>query len=428
MDVQGIEMYRLVEHLFPLPRSITGDGVRNTLQIIKGYLPELQLIEVPSGTRCFDWIVPQEWNIREAWIIDPKGTRIVDFKNNNLHLVGYSTPVDSTFTLEELDAHLHSLTEQPDAIPYVTSYYERTWGFCLTDRMRRSLEAGSYRVKIDSSFIDGHITYAELRLPGESEREIFLSTYICHPSMANNELSGPVVATFLSRWIASRSKRKFSYRIVFVPETIGSILYLSKNLDEMKRRTMAGFVLTCIGDERAFSFLPSRSGNTIADKIAKHVMKHACPDFTAYSFLDRGSDERQYCSPGIDLPVATVMRSKFGTYPEYHTSLDNLSLVTPDGLSGGLRVMQRVVDALESDCIPQTATLCEPQLGRRGLYPMLSTAATRSKVRDMMNLIAYADGCNTLIDIAELIGVPVWELRVICDALLRHGLLRELKT
>jgi len=422
-DEIGLEIYQLVKELFPLARSLTGDGVRQTLGIIQRLIPQLAIIEVPSGTRCFDWTVPPEWNVRTAWIVDPSGNKIIDFDQNNLHLVGYSTPVDATFSLAELQSHLHSLPDQPDAVPYITSYYAPEWGFCLTDRQRRSLPAGKYQVRIDSSLCNGHLTYGELQIAGETTQEIFLSTYVCHPSMANNELSGPAVVAFLVRWLRSRPRLKYSYRIVFIPETIGSVLYLSRHLAELKSRVVAGYVVTCVGDDRSYSHLPSRTGNTLADRAAHHVLRHLCPEYIRYSYLDRGSDERQYCSPGVDLPMASIMRSKYGTYPEYHTSLDNLDFVTPAGLAGGYQALRAAIEAIEIDAVPRTTVICEPQLGRRGLYPNLSGEGGRAKVRNMMDLLAYADGNHSLLEIAEITGVPIVEMRKICDQLCAQGLL-----
>ncbi len=275
---------------------------------------------------------------------------------------------------------------------------------------------------IDSELKDGYLTYAELRLPGERKEEIFLSTYVCHPSMANNELSGPTVTTFLAKWLLSQ-KRKYSYRIVFIPETIGSITYLSRNLDEMKRRIIAGYNVTCVGDDRSYSFLPSRQEDSLSDRAALHVLKHLHPDFVRYTYLDRGSDERQYCAPGVDLPVASVMRSKYGTYPEYHTSLDDLKLVTPSGLQGAYEVLCKCIECIETDERLKVTIQCEPQLGKRGLYPTLSSKQTGAQVRDMMNLIAYCDGKRTLLEIAEKIYVPMWDLIPIAEMLKSEGLL-----
>jgi aminopeptidase-like protein len=257
---------------------------------------------------------------------------------------------------------------------------------------------------------DGHLSYGELIIPGDSEKEVFISSYFCHPSMANNELSGPVVTTFLAKWLCSLKKRKYTYRIIIIPETIGSITYLSRNHKEMKRNVVAGFNITCIGDERTYSYLPSRYGSTLSDKVALHVLKHMQPDFVSYSFLDRGSDERQYCSPGMNLPVCSIMRTKYGCYPEYHTSLDDLNLVTPAGLFGGYEVLKKVIECLEVDEVLSSTVLCEPQLGKRGLYPTISTKNSGAQVRDMMNFLAYCDGNLSNLEIAEKINVPLWEL------------------
>ena len=420
----GLEIYHLVKRLFPLGRSLTGDGVRETLAVMQERLPELTVQEVPSGTVCYDWTVPREWNIKEAYLEDPTGRRIVDFRENNLHVVGYSVPVDASLSLEELQPHLHSSPERPDAIPYVTSYYQERWGFCLPDRMRRLLRPGKYRVKIESVLKNGSLTYGEIRLAGQTPREIFLSTYICHPSMANNELSGPCVALFLARWLLGLKWRRYSYRIIFIPETIGAILYLSRHLEELQRRVDAGFVVTCVGDNRTYSFLPSRAGDTLADAVAQHVLHHVAPDYQRYRFLDRGSDERQYCSPGVDLPVVSMMRSKYGSYPEYHTSDDNLALVSPEGLAGGFGMLKRALECLEMNVTPKATVRCEPQLGKRGLYPTLSTPRTRAQVRDQMNLLAYADGTRSLLEIARIIELPLWDLKPICDRFVQEGLLR----
>lgn len=421
----GDRMHELATELFPICRSITGDGVRQTLRILEGHLPGLAIHEVPSGTRVFDWVVPKEWNVRDAYVLDPRGEKIIDFKSNNLHLVGYSVPVDRKVSLQELQEHLYSLPDQPDAIPYVTSYYKERWGFCVSQRQRDQIaEEGEYTVCIDSDLKDGSLTYAELLIPGEREEETFFSTYVCHPSMANNELSGPVVTTYLAKWLQSR-KNKYSVRVVFIPETIGSITYLSRNLDEMKRRVIAGFNVTCVGEDRAYSYLPSRAEDTLADRAAVHSLSHMHPDFVRYTYLERGSDERQYCAPGVDLPVASVMRSKYGVFPEYHTSLDDLELVTPSGLQGAYEVLQKCVEAIEMDERYKVTVFGEPQLGKRGLYPNLSTKESGIQVRTMMNLIAYCDGNRSLLEIAEKIHAPVWELAPLAEKLEAAGLLAK---
>jgi aminopeptidase-like protein len=418
-------MHAWATDLFPICRSITGDGVRQTLAYLSNIIPDLSVYEVESGTPAFDWTVPNEWNVRSAYIEDEQNRRIVDFARNNLHLVGYSEPVDKWLTLEELQPHLHSLPEQPHAIPYVTSYYSGRWGFCLTQKQRDELPQGRYHVVVDSTLAPGSLTYGEVILPGWEEKEVLLSTYICHPSLANNELSGPVVTTALARWLASQEKRRYTYRILFIPETIGSIVYLSSHLDDMKKNTEAGFVLTCIGDERAYSFLHSRQANTLADRVASVVMKHHAPDFVEYSYLDRGSDERQYCSPGVDLPVVSIMRTKYNSYPEYHTSLDDLSLITPDGLQGGYDAVKKCIELLEHNFTYRATTLCEPQLGKRGLYPTLSTRGAGYAVRNMTNVLAYSDGTRDVAQLAHDIGLNPAEAVTICEQLADKGLLER---
>lgn len=421
----GSQMHQLCKELFPICRSITGDGFRESLDILREHLPLLSVFEVPSGTQCFDWQVPKEWNIKDAYIVDPHGKKICEFKKSNLHVVGYSIPVNKKISLDELQKNLYSLPDQPDAIPYVTSYYKERWGFCLSHNEREALAEGEYHVFIDSDLKEGSLTYGELIIPGESQEEVFISSYLCHPSMANNELSGPVVTTFLAKFIAAMSRRRFTYRIVIIPETIGSIVYLSKNHEQMKKNVVAGFNVTCIGDERAYSYLPSRRENTLADKVVLHVLSHMHPEFVSYSYLDRGSDERQYCSPGIDLPVCSIMRTKYACYPEYHTSLDDLSLVTPAGLEGGYEVLKKAVECLELDEMLRAVTPCEPQLGKRGLYPTVSTKNSSKTVSNMMNFLAYADGVRSTLDIANKINVPLWELTTIIEKLKAANILQR---
>jgi aminopeptidase-like protein len=419
----GKQIFALMERLWPICRSITGPGVRETLAILGECLPELVVHEVPTGTKCFDWTIPKEWEIRDAYIVGPDGTRVLDFADNNLHVVSYSALVDLNIQLDELQTHLHSLPDQPDAVPYVTSYYNETWGFCLAHKVREKLPPGVYHVCIDSELKNGSLTYGEILLPGASDREVLISTYVCHPSMANNELSGPCVTAQLAEWLRGR-ERRYSYRIVFVPETIGAICYISRHLEELKARIIAGYVVTCVGDERAWSFVPSRQGDTLSDRVARHVLKHLAPGFTEYSFLERGSDERQYCSPGVDLPVSSIMRSKYATYPEYHTSLDNLEFVSAHGLEQAFTVYQRVIDVIEADCTPVWCVLCEPKMSDRGLRPTLGKRGSADSGRAMMNLLAFADGSRSLLDIAQTIGEPAWELRKLVDRLAELSLLR----
>jgi aminopeptidase-like protein len=421
----GEAIHDLARALWSFDRSITGEGVRRTMNLIRDrHLPGLVLHEVPSGTAAFDWTVPQEWAVNDAYLVAPSGRKICEFKKNNLHLVGYSIPVRARMPLAELQGHLYSLPEQPDAIPYVTSYYADRWGFCLTQKERDQLAEGEYEVVVDSRKFDGSLTYAELILPGASDREVFLSTYVCHPSMANNELSGPTVTTFLAKWLQSLPSRRYTYRIVFIPETIGSITYLSRNLDALRERVIAGFNITCVGDDRAYSFLPSRDGNSYTDRVARHVLGCIAPDYIEYPWSRRGSDERQYCAPGVDLPVVSMMRTKYGIYPEYHTSLDDLeSVVTPAGLQGGYEAIRRTIEAIEHDFKPQVAVFGEPQLGKRGLYPTISIKNSGEQVRLMMDVITWSDGKHSLVEIAQLCKAPVWDLYPIVDKLLAHQLL-----
>lgn len=419
----GKTLYGWVKDLYPINRSLTGPGVRETLAYLKKLLPELTVHEVPSGTAAFDWTVPDEWTMRDGYIEDESGTRLVDFKQNNLHVIGYSEPVDIWLNRYELEPYLYSLPDQPNAIPYITSYYARRWGFCLTHNQRLALESGRYHAVIDSVLKPGVMNYAELILPGQTDKEVLLSTYICHPSMANNELSGIAVTTALVQWLKSLEGRRYTYRILFVPETIGSIVYLSQNIEHLKRQVIAGFNITCIGDDRCYSYLPSRKEDTLSDQVAQHILEHTDANFQRYSWLDRGSDERQYCAPGVDLPIATIMRSKYGEYPQYHTSLDNLDLVTPSGLEGGFIALRRAIEIIEQNIKLETRVICEPQLGKRGLYTTLSTKDSNEQVKLMMDIITYSDGSHTLLDIADQIGKAFWDLLPIVDSLIQNQVL-----
>ena len=420
----GEELHLFAKLLWPITRSITGDGVRETLRLIKARLPAMQVHEVPTGTQVFDWTIPKEWRIRDAWIITPSGEKICDFTLCNLHIVGYSIPVDKTIPLHELNEHLYSLPDNPEAIPYVTSYYQERWGFCISQQERDKLIDGDYRVYIDSELFDGNLTYGELIIPGTTDQEVFLSTYICHPSMANNELSGPVVTTFLAHWLSTLKNKRYTYRIIFIPETIGSITYLSFHKDHLREKVIAGFNITCVGDDREYSYLPSRSGLTLSDQVAKHVLKHIHASYKNYSWRDRGSDERQYCAPHIDLPIASIMRSKYGTFDEYHTSADNLTnVVNARGLGGAYEAIRRALEAIEYNQFPSVTVYGEPQLGRRGLYPTLSTKNNQSTTKLMMDVITWSDGVHSLLEIAELCEAPIWDLYPIIFKLVEFQLL-----
>jgi aminopeptidase-like protein len=372
----------------------------------------------------FDWTIPKEWKVTDAYIVTPNGNKICNFADNNLHLLGYSIPFKGKMSLAELKEHLYTLPEQSNAIPYITSYYKERWGFCLTHEQFESLDDGEYEVFIDSELFDGELNYGELLIKGESEKEVFLSTYICHPSMANNELSGPTVVTYLAKWLSEQEKLRYSYRIIFIPETIGSITYLSLHHEKMKESIFAGFNVSCVGDDRAYSYVPSRNGQTLSDQIALHVLKWIDPNFVKYTWFDRGSDERQYCAPGIDLPIASIIRTKYGMYPEYHTSLDDLeTVVTPKGLDGGYWAIRRAIEVIERNKNYSISVLGEPQLGKRGLYPTISTKTSANEVKLMMNFISLCDGKTSLLQIADRLNVAIWDLYEICEKLEEHNLL-----
>ena len=404
----GKIMYNWAVDLYPLHRSITGEGVRSSLKYIKEILPGLDIKEIPSGTPVYDWIVPEEWNIEEAWIADEDNNKIIDFKNNNLHVLGYSVNVNKHISLEELNKHLYSKKNLPDAIPYVTSYYEKRWGFCLSQNQREVLKDGIYHVFINSSFSSGVMNYADILIPGDSKKEVLLSTYICHPSMANNELSGPVVTIALALWLKSLKKRNYSYRIVFKPETIGTISYISENFNALKNNVIAGFNITCVGDNNSYSFLPTRKENTIIDDIAKQVLSSIDNDYKSYTWLDRGSDERQYCSPGVDLPIVSIMRTKYGEYPEYHTSKDDLNFISEEGLFGGFTAIKNCIEIVENNIIYKVNTLCEPKMDKLNLYPTLSLGQKMisQDVDFMMNIISLCDGEMSVFDISKYMKVP----------------------
>ncbi len=415
--ISGFQMHDWASQLFPINRSLTGDGVRETLNFIKGLLPELQVFEVPTGTQAFDWEVPKEWSIKDAWIADTNGKKIIDFKENNLHCMGYSAPIDKIVSREELEPYLFSLPNQPNAIPYVTSYYKENSGFCLTEKQRESLGTGPFHIYIDSRLFDGSLSYGELLIPGESTDLILFSTYICHPSLANNELSGPVVALALAKYVMSLKNRRYSYKFLFTVETIGSIYYLSKHLEELKRDLICGWVLTCIGDDRNYSYVPTRNGNTLTDNISRLVLRDLAEKYIEYSWLDRGSDERQYNSPGVNLPVGSLMRTKYGEYPEYHTSLDNLDVISPEGLAGGLSMLAQAVNILETNHLYRVKVKCEPQLGKRGLYPNTSTKSSGAQVRNQMNVISFLDGELDLLEISKNCGISYNEVVAIINRL-----------
>ena len=421
----GREILQFAQRLYPIHRSLTGEGVRDTLEIIKELVPALTIQSVPSGTLCFDWKVPKEWEISEAYLLDPDGKEVVNFRNHNLHVVGYSEPIDIELDLDDLQSHLYSLPDFPDSIPYITSYYEPRWGFCMTDTQRRGLRKGRYRAVIRSRKFDGVMNFGELLIPGASKSEVFLSTYICHPQMANNEVSGPSVLAHIGKWLGSRDN-KLSYRLIFAPETIGAIYYLSQNLSHLKDRVIAGFNITCIGDDRSYSMISSRTGDTLADWVAETVLSEISDgNFNKYSFLERGSDERQYCSPGVDLPLVTLCRTKFYEFEEYHTSRDNFNLVTENGLAGGFEMVKGCLEYLEKQKRYIASFPCEPQLGHRNLYPTLGGRRTERFTEKVLNVLMYCDGHNDLRRIAELCRLTIDEVQEVAELLLSEKLIFE---
>ena len=414
--------------LFPINRSLTGEGVRKTLNIIKREFPELKIRRIKSGAKVFDWVIPEEWNVKDAFVIDKYGKKIIDFKKNNLHLVGYSTAVNKSCSKKELLGSLHFLKNQPTAIPYITSYYKRRWGFCISyneylNFNKKYAPNDKFKVVIDSTHKkNGFLDYGELILRGESKKEIFISTYICHPSMANNELSGPIVTMGLIEYF-KKIKLKKTLRFIFIPETIGAITYLSKNINYLKKHVIGGYNLSCIGDERQHSCMYSKYKNSPSDEAmieAYNLLK--IKNYKIYPFLTRGSDERQYNSPGVDLKISSIFRTKYGEYKEYHTSLDDFKLVTAEGCLGGFKVVKKSIQILLKRIYPKYKIICEPQMSKRGLYPTLSTKKERKLTSSYMDFLQYADGTNSLEKIASLIKIDLTSVKNIYTILKQHKL------
>ena len=400
-----------LRELFPFCRSITGDGINLSLSYFEKYHKEYQRIEFKTGEKIFDWIVPLEWNIKDAYIenLNTK-ERFAEFKKNNLHIVGYSMPINKTMHLDEFSERIHTHKDNKYLIPYVTSYYKKYWGFCMSKQEKNSMKKGLYKVFINSTLKKGKLNLSHAIIKGNSSKEILFSSYLCHPSMANNELSGPVVLNAILNYIKTNyKKRKYTYRFIMQPETIGSIAYLSKFKDELINKVICGFNLSCVGDERGFSYVSSPFENTLADKaIYSAISKFK--NFKKYSYLERGSDERQYCSPRINLPLITFSKSKFGEYPEYHSDADDLNLVTNKGLNESLDVMKTIIDAFEEGLYPKLLTFGEPQLGRRDLYPNLSNNGKINSIKIRMNFLAYCDGKTNIFDICKIINCDLLSL------------------
>lgn len=425
-DADSVEQIEaLFDRLWPLLRSLTGEGVRATHDILSEYLP-LQRIEVPSGTRVFDWVVPKEWVVREAYVFAPDGRRLLDVAENNLRLVNYSIPHRGTLSRAAFDAHLHSRADMPDAIPYVTSYYEPRWGFCLSQTERAGLPDGDYEIVVDTELKDGALTISEAILPGLETDEVLISTYTCHPSLANNELSGPILAAMLYRRLAAWPERRLTYRFVFAPETIGAIAYLALRGDHLREHLVAGYVATCCGLDTHFTYKRSRRGNALADRAATHALKALGREHRVRDFAPTGSDERQYCSPGFDLPVGSLMRGVYGEYAEYHTSLDTKSLINFAALQGSVDVYEAICRTLDRNVtFENLLPFGEPQLGRRGLYPTLGAADQSGKVKAMMWLLNLSDGSHDLLSIAERSGLSIDQLWSAAAAAESAGILRR---
>jgi aminopeptidase-like protein len=420
----GAAMYALMAELYPICRSITGDGVRETLEILRKRIA-LDVHEVPTGTPVFDWTVPKEWNVRDAYVAAADGRRVIDFKRSNLHLLGYSIPVRQRMPLARLREHLFSRPDFPEVIPYRTSYYRDTWGFCLPHRDLEALPEGEYDVVVDSTLEAGSLTYGECYIPGDEDDEVLLSCHVCHPSLCNDNLSGIAVLTELAGFLASRPRR-YSYRLLLIPGTIGSITWLARN-EAHVGRIKHGLVVTGVGDAGPFTYKRSRRGDAEIDRAAAHVLRHAAAAHRVVDFSPYGYDERQYCSPGFDLPVGCFMRTPHGEYREYHTSADNLGFVTPTALEEALRTCQAIVDVLEGNlAYVNQSPKGEPQLGKRGLYRAVGGGLdSASREMAMLWVLNLSDGRHTLLDIAERAGLPFPAVREAATALAEHGLVKR---
>lgn len=420
----GEKMYALATELFPICRSITGNGVRQTLEILQRIIP-LEIQEVPTGTPVFDWEVPKEWNVQEAWVKDPAGKKIIDFSQHNLHLLNYSVPIRRSMSLSELRPHLYTLPDQPDLIPYRTSYYQENWGFCLPHRQYEQLEEGTYEVCIDSSLEAGHLTYGECFIPGQTDEEVLFSAHVCHPSLANDNLSGMSLLAYLGQWL-SRRQNRYSYRLLFIPGTIGSITWLA--LNEAKTVNIKhGIVASLLGDAGNFTYKKSRRGDTEIDQVVAQVLQESGHPHAIIDFFPYGYDERQFCSPGFDLAVGNLTRSQFGKYPEYHTSGDNLDLIQPQYLEASFSIYQGVAEMLEQNrrYLNQNPK-CEPQLGKRGLYEAIGGQSDQKELQmAMLWVLNLSDGQHSLLDISRRAGIPFSQIQRISQILSKKGLLVE---
>jgi aminopeptidase-like protein len=420
----GDEMHALVRELYPICRSITGDGVRETLRVLSRFVP-LSIQEIPTGTPALDWTVPREWNIRDAWIVDPAGRKVVDFRASNLHVVSYSVPVRARLSLEELRPHLHSLPDRPEWIPYRTSYYREDWGFCLSHRQLEALPDGEYEVCIDSTLEPGHLTYGELLLPGDSDEEILLSTHVCHPSLCDDNLSAIAVSVFLARELAARPRRRYTVRFLYAPGTIGALAWLERHR-EGAARIRHGLTLVCLGDRHPFTYKRTLSGKAEIDRTVTLVLRQAGLPHEVVDFFPYGYDERQYNSPGLRLPVGSLMRGRHGQFPEYHTSADNPEFVLPGQLAEGLDVTARVVEVLEGNLTYRNLRPWgEPQLGRRGLYRAMGGSDLPGLELALLWVLMLSDGRHSLLDVAERSGIEFRTVRHAADLLIAQDLLTQ---
>ncbi len=398
---EGFKIFNLSKKLWPYNRSLTGEGNRKTLKDLKKIVKNLKIKSFNSGDKVFDWVIPPEWKIKDAYIKASNGKRIIDFKKNNLSIVGYSRPINKIVKLKKIKNKIYFLKSKPNAVPYITSYYKKDWGFCISYNQYKNINLNEkFHIKIDSSFLKkGKMNYGEFLIKGKTDKEIFISTYICHPSMANNELSGPCLSIYLANFL-SKLKLNYSYRFIFIPETIGSIAYLSKNLQKLKKNVIAGFNITCVGGKDKISFLPTKYNNKPVDKIVYEILKKKKIKFKVCNWLQRGSDERQYQSPFIDIPVVSIMKSKYHEYAEYHTSLDNLNYIKPSNLQLSFNIYRDIIINIEKKIFPKSLIMCEPNLSKRNLYPTLSKVNTnKSKSKLILNFLTYCDGLNSLDDI-----------------------------
>lgn len=425
----GEDLYQLINRLYPICRSITGNGVRQSLEIMQEYLP-LQVNEVPTGTAVFDWTIPKEWNINDAYIKNRKGEKLVDFNNSNLHVLNYSIAVKGTFSKQELKQHIFSLPEKPEWIPYRTSYYEEKWGFCLSHSQWQTMQDEEYEVCIDSTLEPGSLTYGEFYLPGQTEEECLFSCHICHPSLCNDNLSGIAVVLFLAKMLSTQ-KNRLSYRFLFIPGTIGAIAWLALNENKLSN-IKAGLVATLLGDSSPFTYKKTRNGDALIDKSVIHYLKFSGDNYRLVEFFPYGYDERQFNSPGINLPVGSLTRSQYGQYPEYHTSADNLDFVTREKLEDSLKAYLSISDILDSNIVYiNQYPKCEPQLGKRGLYQKIGGTNEEDKeIRRMAMLwcLNLSDGKHSLLDIADRANIPFDVIKQVAAILEENGMLTRLKT